>query len=133
MNSEIRKLINKRYKTSIKAQISRDPADWSVYERLRNVTKELRMAEANYWSASKLNDSRSGSKEFWNVVKLLSGKSAKLKPVGPIMSEQKELVVEDSTTAAPLTFSFQQLGRNLPNLSHRGTLTLILLFIELPL
>ena len=133
MNSEIRKLINKRYKASIKAQISRDPADWSVYERLRNVTKELRMAEANYWSASKLNDSRSGSKEFWNVVKLLTGKSAKLKPVGPIMSEQKELVVEDSTTAAPLTFSFQQLGRNLPNLSHRGTLTLILLFIELPL
>ena len=108
MNSEIRKLINKRYKASIKAQISRDPAYWSVYERLRNVT-ELRMAEANYWSASKLNDSRSGSKEFWNVVKLLTGKSAKLKPVGPIMSEQKELVVEDSTTAASLTFSFQQL------------------------
>ena len=133
INSESRKLINKRYKASIKAQISRDPADWSVYERLRNVTKELRMAEANYWSASKLNDSRSGSKEFWNVVKLLTGKSAKSKPVGPIMCEQKELVVEDSTTAAPLTFSFQQLGKNLPNLSHRGRLTLILLFIELPL
>ena len=41
----------KRCKALIKAQISRDPADWSVYERLRNdVTKELRMAEANYWS-----------------------------------------------------------------------------------
>ena len=116
MNSEIRKLMNERYKASIKAQISRDPADWSVYERLRNVTKELRMAEANYWSASKLNDSRSGSKEFWNVVKQLTGKSAKSKPVGPIMHEQKELVVEDSTTAAPLTFSFQQLRKNLPNL-----------------
>ena len=91
------------------------------------------MAEANYWSASKLNDSRSRSKEFWNVVKLLTGKSAKSKPVGPIMYEQKELVVEDSTTAARLTFSFQQLGKNLPNLSHRGRFTLILLFIELPL
>ena len=55
--------MNKRYKASIKAQISRDPADWSDCERLRNVTKELRMAEANYWS-SKLSDSRSGSKEF---------------------------------------------------------------------
>ena len=100
-----------------------------------NVTKELRMAEASYWSASKLNDSRSGSKEFWNVVKLLKGdhESAKSKPIGPIMYEQKELVVQDSTTAAPLTFSFQQLGKNLPNLSHRGRLTLILLFIELPL
>ena len=47
------------------------------------------MVEANYWSPSKLNDSRSGSKEFWNVVKLLTGKSAKSKPVGPIMYEQK--------------------------------------------
>ena len=54
----------KRCKALIKAQISRDPADWSVYERLRNdVTEELRMAEANYWS-SKLNDTRSDSKEF---------------------------------------------------------------------
>ena len=93
-----------------------------------NVTNELRMAEANYWS-SKLNYSRSGSKEFWNVVKLLTGKSAKSKPIGHIMYEQKEIVVEDSTIAAPLTFSFQQLGKNLPNLSHRGRLTLILLLV----
>ena len=67
-------------------------------------------------------------------MKLLTGESAKSKPIGPIMYEQKELVVEDSTKAAPLTFFFfQQLGKNLPNLSHRGRLTLILLFIELPL
>ena len=64
MNSKIRKLMNKRCKALIMTQISRDPADWSVYRSLRNnVTKELRMAEANYWS-SKLNDTRSGSKEF---------------------------------------------------------------------
>ena len=67
--------------------------------------------------------------EFWNVVKLLTGKSAKSNQVGPIMYEQKEIVVGDSTKAAPLTFSFQQLGKNLPNLSHRGKLTLILLFL----
>ena len=49
MNSKIRKLMNRRYKALIKAQIFRDPAVWSVYGRLRNdVTKELRMAEANY-------------------------------------------------------------------------------------
>ena len=58
------------------------------------------MAKANYWS-SKLNDSTSGSKEFWNVVKLLTGKSAKSKQVGPMMYEQKEIIVEDSTKAAP--------------------------------
>ena len=49
MNSKIRKLMNKRDKGLIKAQIFRDPADWSVYGRLRkDVTKELGMAEANY-------------------------------------------------------------------------------------
>ena len=126
MNSKIIKLMNKRYKASFKAQTSRDQPT-GVFKK-ENIPKELRMAEANYWS-SKLNDSRSGSKEFWNVVKLLAGKSAKSKHVGPIMYEQKEIVVEDSTKAAPLTFSFQQLGKNLPNLSHRGTLTLILLFL----
>ena len=31
------------------------------------------------------------------------------------------------------TFSFQQLGKNLTNYSHRGTVAWILLFIELPL
>ena len=89
------------------------------------------MAEAKFWSASKLNDSRRGSKEFWNVVKLLTGKSVKSRPIGPIMYVQKELVVEDSTTAAPLTFSFQQLGKNLSNVSHPGRLTLILLFYRI--
>ena len=46
------------------------------------------MAETNYWS-SKLNYTRSGSKEFWNVVKLSTGKSGKSKPIGTIMNEQK--------------------------------------------
>ena len=79
--------MNKRYIALIKAKISRDPAYWSVYRRLRNdVIKELRMAEANYWS-SKLNGTKSDSKEFWNVVMRLTGKSAKSKPIGPIYYE----------------------------------------------
>ena len=87
MNSKIKKLMNKCYIALIKAQISRDPAYWSVYRRLRNdVIKELRMAEANYWS-SKVNGTRSGSKEFWNVVMRLTSKSAKSKPIGPIYYE----------------------------------------------
>ena len=39
MNSKIRKLMNKCYKALIKAQISRDPANWSVYRRLTRVTR----------------------------------------------------------------------------------------------
>ena len=54
--------MNKRYKASFQAQTSRDQPT-GVFKK-ENIPKELRMAEANYWS-SKLNDSRSGSKEFF--------------------------------------------------------------------
>jgi len=111
MNSKIRKLMNKRCNALIMTQISRNPADWSVYRSLRNnVTKELRMTETNYWS-SKLNDTRSGSKEFWNVVKLLTCKSAKSKPIGPIMNEHKELVFEDSKIADTFNVFFSTIGK----------------------
>ena len=69
------------------------------------------MAEANYWSASKLNDSRSGSEEFWNVVKLLTCKSAKSKPIGPIMNEHKELIFEDSKIAHTFNVFFSTIGK----------------------
>lgn len=122
-------MVNKRYKALIKAQNSRDPADWSVHGRLRNdVTKELRMAEANYWS-SKLNDTRSGSKEFWNVVMLLTGKSQKSKLIGRIMNEQKELLFEDSKKSCPFNVFFSTVKKKL----DKSFTPLILLFIELPL
>ena len=121
--------MNKRYKALIKAQNSRDPADWSVHRRLRNdVTKELRMAEANYW-CSKLNDTRSGSKEFWNVVMLLTGKSRKSKLIGRIMNEQKELLFEDSKKSCPFNVFFSTVKKKL----DKSFTPLILLFIELPL
>ena len=108
--------MNKRYKALFKAQIARDPVDWSVYRRLRNdVTKELRMAEANYWS-SKLNGTRSGSKGFWNVVKRLTGKSAKSKRIGSTMNEQKELVFEDSKKADTFNVFFSTIGKELDQL-----------------
>ena len=108
--------MNKRYKALFKVQISRDPVDWSVYIRLRNdVKKELRMAEANYWS-SKLNGTRSGSKGFWNVVKRLTGKSAKSKRIGPTMNEQKELVFEDSKKADTFNVFFSTIGKELDQL-----------------
>lgn len=103
--------MNKRYIALIKAKISRDPAYWSVYRRLRNdVIKELRMAEANFWS-SKLNGTRSGSKEFWNVVMRLTSKSAKSKPIGPIMNEHKELIFEDSKIAHTFNVFFSTIGK----------------------
>lgn len=67
------------------------------------------MAQANYWS-SKLNSTRSGSKEFWKFVKRLTDKSTKPKPIRPIMNEQKELVFGDSDT---FNVFFSTIGKEL--------------------
>ena len=87
-----------------------------------DVTKELRMAEANHWT-SKLNDTRSGSKEFWNVVKLLTGKSPKSKPIGPIMNDQKEdtFSVFFSTFGKELAKSFTPMEVNIDPTFYRIT------------
>ena len=51
MNSKIRKIMNKRYKLLVKAQASHNADDWNNSRRLRNqVSKEMKIAEANYWS-----------------------------------------------------------------------------------
>ena len=80
------------------------------------------MAEANHWT-SKLNDTISGSKEFWNVVKLLTGKSPKSKPIGPIMNEQKEdtFNVFFSTFGKELAESFIPMEVNIDPTFYRIT------------
>lgn len=51
MNSIIRKIMNKRYKMLVRAQASHNADDWDNLRRLRNqVRKEMKIAEANYWS-----------------------------------------------------------------------------------
>ena len=43
--------MNKRYKLLVKAQASHNADDWNNSRRLRNqVSKEMKIAEANYWS-----------------------------------------------------------------------------------
>ena len=107
--------MNKRYKALFKAQISRDPVDWSVYRRLRNdVTKELRMAEANYWS-SKLNGTRSGSKGFWNVVKRLTGKSDKFKLI-----DENKTHGADNLSAREMKLVAEELNPCVANLSRQS-------------
>lgn len=87
------------------------------------------MAEANYWS-SNLNDCRSGSNVFWNVVKLLTGKSVKSKPRGPIMNGQNELLFEDSKIAD----TFSTIGKDLAkSFAPREVNIDPTFFIELPL
>ena len=69
MNSNIRKMMNRRYNLLVKAQASHNADDWNHHRRLRNqVGKEMKIAEANYWS-TKMQNENSGSKEVWKLVK----------------------------------------------------------------
>ena len=91
------------------------------------------MAETNYWS-SKLNDRRSGSKEFWNVVKLSTGKSAKSKTIGPIMYEQKRNSRRRFYKSCPLNVFFSTIGKELAkSFTPRDVNIDPTFFIELPL
>ena len=63
MNSEIRKLMNKRYKQLLKAQKTKQPNDRRKFKELRNnVNKALRKAGAEYWNKT-LNKAEKGSSE----------------------------------------------------------------------
>ena len=113
MNSDIRKLMNKRYKLLVKAQASNNPDDWNSYRKLRNqVSKEMKIAEANYWS-TKMQNKSSGSKEFWNLVKRMTGKAKTTKQIGPIMNEEKELVFDDLEKANTFNVFFSTIGEKL--------------------
>lgn len=54
----------------------------------------MKIAEAKYWS-TKMQNKSSGSKDFWNLVKSMTGKAKTTKQIGPIMNEEKELVFDD--------------------------------------
>ena len=68
VTTDIRKLMNKRYKTLNQYTKTKSKDDWTEYQRLRNmVSKKLRKAEAEYWcSAFK---EVKNTKEFWTLTK----------------------------------------------------------------
>lgn len=88
--------------------------DWNAYKRKRNeVTSILRTAERNYWKSSLDEAKQSGSKDFWKIVRRLTGKEKDNKKIGPIENDEKVLVYTDKEKAEAFNNYFTDIGKNL--------------------
>ena len=107
------KLMNQRYRKLKKAQRMKDPKDREEYIKLRNkVNIELRKAESLYWKRL-LEEKENGSKDFWKIVKKMTGRENKVKRIGPIQNEMEELIYDDTEKAETMNRFFSSVGKQL--------------------
>ena len=113
VDGNIRKLINQRYRKLQKAQRMKDPKDREEHIKLRNkVNIELRKAESLYWKRL-LEEKENGSKDFWKIVKKMTGRENKVKRIGPIQNEMEELIYDDTEKAETMNRFFSSVGKQL--------------------
>ena len=113
VDGNIRKLMNQRYRKLQKAQRTKDPKDREEYIKLRNkVNIELRKAESLYWKRL-LEEKENGSKDFWKIVKKMTGRENKVKRIGPIQNEMEELIYDDTEKAETMNRCFSSVGKQL--------------------
>ena len=113
MNGDVRKLMNKRYKLLKQAQKTKDSEDFEKYKVLRNqVNILLRKAESKYWK-DLLKSKDKGSRDFWTIVKKMTGKEQQDKKMGPLRDSDNNLVLDDSKKAETLNNFFSTIGEKL--------------------
>ena len=106
VDGNIRKLMNQRYRKLQKAQRTKYPKDREEYIKLRNkVNIELRTAESQYWKRL-LQEKENGSKDFWKIVKKMTGRENKVKRICPIQNEKAELMYDDTEKAETMNRFF---------------------------
>ena len=104
--------MNLRYKLLKRAQnYLKENNIWLKYRKQRNyVTYLSRRTEAEYWKEKFVN--ASNSKDFWKMVKQMQGVN-KVKKIGPIKSDNKEIIMDDSLKAESLNSYFSKVGEKL--------------------
>ena len=112
VNSEIRKMMNQRYKLLKKCKgTPKTSREWQDYKRLKNyVTKMMRKAESNYWR--KEFQDASCSQDFWKTYKRVTRKNITSK-IGPIHDQNGCLVTNDKAKADVLNDFFVSIGQEL--------------------
>ena len=96
MNSEIRKLINKRFKQLERYRRTKEETDKERYKEIKNkVTKELRIAEQTHWKKL-LEKCDSLGGEFLKIYNKMTCKEKKQKRIGPIKNHHGVLVFDDT-------------------------------------
>ena len=110
ITTEIRKLINKKFRALKKYKTSKDRNDWELYKRLRNqVVRELRRAEAQHWiTAFQKADC---PKSFWGLVKKIQNKK-RSQGIGALEVEG-QIVTDPTAKAVALNNFFSNIGKNL--------------------
>ena len=88
VNTDIKKLLSKRYKFLKIWQQTKNPATHATYKEARNLANTtMTKAEAEYWRGEFSNVSN--SKDFWELVKKVYRKT-KVTKIGPLQDDQKQ-------------------------------------------
>ena len=113
ITSQIRHLMNKRFKTLKKAQRLGDPNLWAEYRELRNrVTKEVRLSKSKYYM--ELFNEVKDCKSYWRLVRnATNGKL--IAPILGIRNADGKVVTSDLDKANILNEHFTTIGEKLAN------------------
>ena len=99
-------LMNQRYRKLQKAQRTKDPKDREEYIKLRNkVNIKRRAAESQNWKRLS-EEQENESKDFWKIVKKMTGRENKVKRIGPIQNEKAKLIYDDTEKAETMNRFF---------------------------
>ena len=110
ITTEIRKLINKRFKALKKYKTSKDRNDWEVYNRLRNqVVRELRRAETQHWVTAF--QKADGPTSFWGLVKKIQNKKGS-QSIGALEVDG-QTVTDPTAKAVALNIFFSNIRKEL--------------------
>jgi len=99
LTSNIKKCIRRKNRLHRRAKRSNIPGHWAQFRLARNkCNKLITNAKASYYSSisEKMNSEKSGSKNWWNLVKRLVGNSDNSRSIPPIEFDG-ELVFNDIT------------------------------------
>ena len=111
VNTDIRKLLNKRYKFLKIWQQTKDPAAHTTYKEARNLANiTMRKAEAEYWRGEFSNVSN--SKDFWKLVKKVYRKT-KVTKIGPLQDDQGTIQTSDLLKSELMNNYFATVGEQL--------------------
>ena len=101
--TELRKVLNKRFKLLKEWQKTKDPQTHIQYKKARNLAKKkLKAAETNYWKAEF--EKATNSTQFWKVVRKVQRKKG-ISQIGPIADKDKQLQTDDSVIAEIMDLS----------------------------
>ena len=107
--SDLRKLLNKRFKLLKKWQKTKDPQTHIQYKKARNLAKKkLKKAETNYWKAEF--EKATNSTQFWKVVRKVQRMKG-ISQIGPIADKDKQLQRDDFVKAEIMNDYFSSVGK----------------------